>query len=129
MDPARWKRVDSLLKSAISLPPQKRDAYLASECGDDEELERELRDLLGSHQEAGEFLETPVMERAASSLAQDTATLNGKTSSGQALPGATFSHYQVVEQLGCGRNGSRVEGSGHAAEPICGAEVFALQPW
>jgi hypothetical protein len=45
MDPARWKRVDNLLKSAISRPPRERDAYIASECAEDEELEREVRSL------------------------------------------------------------------------------------
>ena len=62
MDPARWKRVDSLLKSAVSRPPQERDAYLASECAGDEELEREVRSLLACQHEAGSFLERPAIE-------------------------------------------------------------------
>ena len=62
MDPARWKRVDSLLKSAISRAPRERDDYIASECAGDEELERELRSLLACQDEAGSFLERPAIE-------------------------------------------------------------------
>ncbi len=53
--PSHWKRLDSLLKSAISRPPQERDAFLASECADDQELEREVRSLLACQHEAGSF--------------------------------------------------------------------------
>src|SRR5258708_1083387 len=46
MDSARWKRVDSLLKSAISRAPRERDDYIASESAGAEDLEPELRSLL-----------------------------------------------------------------------------------
>ena len=90
--PARWKRLDSLLKSAISLPPRERDAFIASECADDEELERELRSLLACQHEAGSFLERPAIEGEA---ADDSILASAPT----------VGHYRVIEKLGSGGMG------------------------
>jgi serine/threonine protein kinase len=95
MDPARWKRVDNLLKSAISRPPRDRDAYIASECAEDEELEREVRSLLACQQEAGNFLERPAIEAEAVEAAKDPILASA----------GTMGHYRVVEKLGSGGMG------------------------
>ena len=92
MDAARWKRVDSLLKSASSRPPQERDAYLASECAGDEELEREVRSLLACQDEAGSFLDRPAVDvEAAEDSIRASAGIMG--------------HYRVMEKLGSGGMG------------------------
>src|SRR5260370_27439489 len=95
MDPARWKRVDSLLKSAISRPPQERDAYIASECADDEELDREVRSLLACQHEAGSFLERPAIEAEAVEAAKDSILTSA----------SMMGHYRVIEKLGSGGMG------------------------
>ena len=92
MHPARWKRVDNLFQSALSLPPQDRDAYLAAECAGDTELEREVRSLLACEQEAESFLERPAIE-------DETATLAVPSNSGN------IGHYRMLEQLGSGGMG------------------------
>src|SRR5438270_13357635 len=69
MDPERWKQVDSLLQSALERPPEERDAFLRRACAGDEALEREVRSLLTSQQQAGSFLERLAMEVAARVLA------------------------------------------------------------
>ena len=69
MDPERWKQVDSLFQSALERPLADRDAFLRQACAGDQELEREVRELLTSDKGAGTFLETPAMEAAARSLA------------------------------------------------------------
>src|SRR5713226_5019908 len=69
MDSDRWKQVDSLLQSELERPPEERDAFLRSACAGDEALEREVRSLLASQQQAGSFLESPAMEVAARVLA------------------------------------------------------------
>src|SRR4029077_5946461 len=82
----------SLLKSAGSRPQQERDAYLASECGGDEELAREVRSLLACQDEAGSFLESPAIDGEAakdSILASDS----------------TVGHYRLLEKLGSGGMG------------------------
>ena len=69
MDSERWKQVDNLLQSALELPPEKRDAFLRRACAGDKALEREVRSLLSSQQQAGSFLESPAIEVAARAIA------------------------------------------------------------
>jgi eukaryotic-like serine/threonine-protein kinase len=99
MDPVRWKQLDSLLKSASSLPPQERDAYLASECSGDEELEREVRALLACRDEAGSFLERPALE-----VEYDADYAVGAADSILESVG-TMGHYRMIEKIGSGGMG------------------------
>ena len=64
MDPQRWKQVDNLLQSVLERPPAERSEFVRRACAGDEALEREVRSLLASQQEAGSFLESPPMEAA-----------------------------------------------------------------
>ena len=94
MDPVQWTRVDSLLKSAISLPPTERDAFVASACAGDETLEREVRSLLACHED-GSFLERPAIEgEAATQTVKDSA-----------VAARTIDHYRVIERIGSGGMG------------------------
>ena len=65
MDPERWNRVDKLLQSALELPAAERDVFLRSACGGDEQLEAELRSLVGAHDRANGFLAGPAIDLAA----------------------------------------------------------------
>src|SRR5215831_9911237 len=97
MDPERWKRVDDLLQSALARPESEREAFLHQVCSGDNALEREVRSLLTSHQEAGGFLQSPAVEIAARALAlqgQELEMSNGF------LIGCTISHYRILENAG-----------------------------
>ncbi|HEY3836334.1 MAG TPA: serine/threonine-protein kinase [Bryobacteraceae bacterium] len=92
MDPARWKQVDSLFKSAISLPPQEREAFLAAQCAGDVELQRELRSLIACGEHAGDFLESPAIEDQVSG----DSILEAAGAAG---------HYRLIGKLGSGGMG------------------------
>ena len=100
MDPERWKRVDELLQSALVLPPNERDEFLHRVCAGNDEVEREVRSLLQSHDKVGRFLETPAIDVAARALAQSNSHEQSDP-----IVGKTVSHYRVLEVLGSGGMG------------------------
>jgi len=103
MDSERWKRVDDVLQAALEQSPGERDAFLRQACAGDQALEREVRSLLASQQQAGSFLESPAMEVAARALIpqqeQDAAE------SMRSRIAHPISHYRIVEKLGAGGMG------------------------
>ncbi|PYX29865.1 MAG: hypothetical protein DMG80_13610 [Acidobacteria bacterium] len=100
MDAERWKQVDQLLESALGLPPERRQEFLRQACGGDSALEEEVRSLLKSHQNLGNFLEGPAIEAAAHMIALAEAR-----EAGDAMLGQTIAHYRVLRKLGSGGMG------------------------
>src|ERR1700693_4338147 len=102
MDADRWKQVDSLLQAVLERPPEERDAFLRHASAGDEALEREVRSLLSSQEQAGSFLESPAMEVAACALDHPWRV----DSKGSDLPiGDIISHYRLGGKLGGGGMG------------------------
>src|SRR5581483_4799676 len=53
------QRVRDLFLAAVRRPVAERDAYLAGACAGDDDLRREVQELLDAHVAAGSFLESP----------------------------------------------------------------------
>ena len=104
MDPERWKKVDELLQATLEIPPEQQDEFVRRACGQDAELEREIRSLLSSHRNAGKFLVGDALNAAAK--AQAAAEKQGLN---EGLIGKTLSHYRVVRKVGSGGMGAVYE--------------------
>ncbi|MDX2034863.1 MAG: serine/threonine-protein kinase [Blastocatellia bacterium] len=94
MTPERWQQVDQLLEQTLERPEEERAGFLAAASGDDEELRREVESLLGFHQRAEGFIETPPAEMAANWLASKSSR-----------EGATIGPYEIVRLIGRGGMG------------------------
>lgn len=86
MTSPHWERVKEIFGAALERAEPERSSYIAAECGNDEELRREVESLLGADQAAGAFMQTEAARR------QAAAVLN-------AVRPTTFSPDQVI----CGR--------------------------
>ena len=84
-----WDRINALFHAALDLEPDAREALLARIDKRDPTLAAEVRSLIASHEEAGEFLETPATVPLLQSMA----------------PGDRLGPYRIVEEIGRGGMG------------------------
>jgi non-specific serine/threonine protein kinase/serine/threonine-protein kinase len=61
VDAQRWQQVRSVLEAALERSPSERPAFLEAACGGDPTLEAEVRTLLGAHDRAQGFLDSPAV--------------------------------------------------------------------
>ncbi|HET9951836.1 MAG TPA: serine/threonine-protein kinase [Candidatus Eisenbacteria bacterium] len=87
--PRTWDRVHALFHEALDLEPEARDELLRRTAEADPALAAQVRSLLASHEESGDFLDTPA---AAPFL-------------GAAAPGDRIGPYRVIEEIGRGGMG------------------------
>ena len=88
MTSERWAQIKHTLDLALHVPEAERAGWLARECGDDAELRHEVESLLNAHDDAGEFLEKPVIELE------------------PAGAGERIGSYEVVREIGRGGMGT-----------------------
>src|SRR5215831_17023743 len=97
MDPERWEQVKHLFESALALESTEREMFISERAGSDEELRREVLSLLDSHDETGDFLESPPMPLR--SIA-DAGTAE------QSLIGKRIGAWRLVSEIGRGGMGT-----------------------
>ena len=96
MSPERWRQINELFLAALERAPSERTAFISEASEGDEELRRDVESLLASHEEAGQFIEEPVVDEAARLLATDHAN---------AMVGQRIGHYRIISLLGSGGMG------------------------
>jgi eukaryotic-like serine/threonine-protein kinase len=91
--PERWNDIKTLLDEALEVPPEERDAFLATLAGSDAELVREVKALLALETQLGSFIERPLMRLGGDGGAADRA-------------GERLGPYRLVREIGHGGMGT-----------------------
>ena len=95
----RWEHVFVLFDGALAQPDTERDAFLASECGDDERLREDVQALLAAHEEAQGFLSGRPARAGAANLDQSGRVPPALT------PGMRLGVFAVESFVGAGGMG------------------------
>jgi len=92
----RWQQINQLFHLALTHEPGQRAVLLAEACAGDEELRRDVEDLISSHEQAEDFIERPASDLAAELFATGHAGLG---------VGAKIGPYELRSVLGKGGMG------------------------
>ncbi len=96
MNQDRWQKVKGLFDAVVELSPIERKRFLDNSCGSDDELRREVENLLDSDANAKSFLENPAAEEVASLIIEPPKNHEAEKS---------FGHYEIIRQIGAGGMG------------------------
>ncbi|MGH9754051.1 MAG: serine/threonine protein kinase, partial [Blastocatellia bacterium] len=100
MDPERWEQVEEIFNAALDRPIDEREAFLTEACGDDPSLRRQVEYLIGCHQQAGDFIESPAAFPDAPTQ-DDAVTLQLDL-----MIGRQVGAYKLVREIGRGGMGA-----------------------
>ena len=93
LDAAEWQRLRAVFDQAIALPPEDRAAFLGRACPDATDRAK-VEALLGAHDRADTFLETPAC-----------VLIDDQRPAADEMPGKRLGSYLVESQLGAGGMG------------------------
>ncbi len=97
MDRSRLEQVEAIYQAVVEQPPENRRALLESECGNDDELRREVESLLRYEDNGVNFMDTPPSDLAAELFGDKRETRN--------FVNEKIGHYKVERFLGRGGMG------------------------
>ena len=91
----KWENLKEIFHSAVMLPSKERAAYLDQACDGDLSLRRRVEELLRSHEETGNLVDTPAYQAVAEMLIDGV----------ELKAGSTVAHYRILSLLGEGGMG------------------------
>src|SRR5688500_16429465 len=97
MNAERWQQVEQLYHDAMERAAGERAAFLAEACAGDERLRHEVESLLAFEDRAENFIESPALEVAAKTMAEEQGA--------PVVAGQTINQYQIISHLGTGGMG------------------------
>jgi Tol biopolymer transport system component len=98
MTAERWRQVEDIFHSALDRAPEDREAFLDAACADDQGLRLQVEGLLESFEEAGDFIEKPVLD--------DSLFSSAKTPTRSESPiGRKIGNYEILALIGAGGMG------------------------
>lgn len=97
MQEKRWQKIEEIFAQAVALPLSERKRFVEEICADDEELCREILELLQEDEVNKEFLSEPVFAKALKIINNDFSELIGKI---------FHSRYKLLQFIGRGGMGS-----------------------
>ncbi|HEX8174022.1 MAG TPA: protein kinase [Pyrinomonadaceae bacterium] len=97
----RWRDIEEIFQTALDLAPEERARYVTRACASDDQLRREVEQLLTQHESAGDFLDEPLYERSGIHELANLLETERDTLIGQRL-GA----YRIERQIGRGGMGA-----------------------
>ena len=105
MRPDRWKQVKQLYHAALEREPEARKAFLDEACAGDEDLRREVAELLACDNPSDSFIQSPAIEIAARAMAAEPLIEASNNPMGSLIAGSQIGAYRLLEPLGRGGMG------------------------
>jgi serine/threonine-protein kinase len=96
MTPPRLETIEEIFHAALDCAPDDLSALLDEKCGGDDDLRRQVEQLLVAHRQAGTFIETPVAALATSVV--EDAGIHSPVAH-------TITNYEILEEIGRGGMG------------------------
>jgi serine/threonine protein kinase len=97
MNPERLNQIEEIYHAALERPGAERDAFLGENCGDDNDLRREVESLLSIESSSDVFIDSSPASLAADMFSSEEKAAN--------LVGKVVGHYDLVKLIGTGGMG------------------------
>jgi eukaryotic-like serine/threonine-protein kinase len=96
--PQKWQQIKDVFQSAVELEKSQRTSFLDEACRGNLDLRNEVERLIGLHEQAGDFIETPASD--------STISLNLFDQPTPPLVGRRLGSYEIVKEIGHGGMGA-----------------------
>ena len=96
MEQDRWNTINEVFTAWLEKDPEEQAHFLAEACGDDQNLRSEVQHLIDAHRKADDFIETPILDQVASSIAADEESLKMEQ----------IGSYRILKEIGRGGMGA-----------------------